>query len=195
MDFVYGSSGLSDEQRKQSSIWIRSKLQEMMGESDDTFVEYITIMLGNQKTMAEIAKELEAFMGETDAKNFASELGTHLKKLGDASSKLLQKAIKSSLASNPSIPPANSPTASSKAEGDHPSVDHVDDAKKIADSSSGAVSLKRAVPLGALKSTRETSKEMGALRSSRDGPPKRRLTEDNAESRVVKLNRRMFLSP
>ena len=159
-----------------------------MGESDDTFVEYITIMLGNQKTMSEIAKELEAFMGENDARTFASDLGLLLKKLGSSSSKLLQKAISSSVAS--SAVPMSSPSTTPKAEGALP-IDREDDQKTGKDKASDAVPLKKSVPLGALKSTRETVKETGALRTNRDGPPKRKLTEGPSETRVVKLNRRM----
>ena len=183
MDFQYGPNGLTEEQRHLSTQWLGPKLEELFGESDEAFLEYIVIMLGNQKSMEEIAKELVAFLGEEGARTFASDLGTFLKKSSGSSGRLLQKAIKSSQDSTVAKP--SEASADSKSTGEK----HVSTSEMDRDAGA-TLHSKKTVPLGALKSTRsETPKEVGGLSTSRDRPAKRRPNLETRETRVVKLSK------
>ena len=66
----YSFTGEWNEKNKLSSAkWIREKLTEIQGVApEDLFLEYINTMIGNKKTMQEIAKELADFFGEEESR-------------------------------------------------------------------------------------------------------------------------------
>lgn len=62
---------LSENIKKNITKWLNNTLLEYMEEEcDEVFIEYILVMIINNKTMKEISIELEAFIGE----NACSEL-------------------------------------------------------------------------------------------------------------------------
>ena len=66
----YSFAGEWNEKNKLASAkWIREKLTEIQGTApEDLFLEYINTMIGNKKTMQEIAKELADFFGEEESR-------------------------------------------------------------------------------------------------------------------------------
>lgn len=63
--------------------WVKQKLTLVQdGEApEDLFLEYIIVMIGNGKKMQELSHELQDFIGEQKAIDFASDLGVFLQSL------------------------------------------------------------------------------------------------------------------
>lgn len=63
--------------------WVKQKLTVVQdGEApEDLFLEYIIVMIGNGKRMQELSHELQDFIGEEKANNFANDLGFFLQSL------------------------------------------------------------------------------------------------------------------
>jgi hypothetical protein len=63
--------------------WVKQKLTLVQdGEApEDLFLEYIIVMIGNGKKMQELSHELQDFIGEQKAIDFASDLGIFLQSL------------------------------------------------------------------------------------------------------------------
>ena len=62
---------LSDDVKSKLTSYIQSSIAALVGECDDVFVEYVMVMVSKQKTMEEIAMDLEAFIGPDDSLQFA----------------------------------------------------------------------------------------------------------------------------
>ena len=60
--------------------WVKQKLTVVQdGEApEDLFLEYIIVMIGNGKRMQELSHELQDFIGEKKANDFADDLGQFL---------------------------------------------------------------------------------------------------------------------
>lgn len=58
--------------------WIKEKLQEATGEQDEMLVDYITIMLSNGKTAADIGTDLEALVDAEISSNITTGLNDYL---------------------------------------------------------------------------------------------------------------------
>lgn len=105
-------------------------------------VEYVTVMIANQKTMPEIAKELVDLMGEVKASELATQLGSQLKRI-----------VARSIANAP-------PSGKARVE-----VESKDESAGVANIiSTSARSSTRSVEMGPLK----TSRESGGASSKRD---------------------------
>ena len=63
--------------------WVKQKLTLVQdGEApEDLFLEYIIVMIGNGKKMQELSHELQDFIGEQKAIDFASDLGVFLQSM------------------------------------------------------------------------------------------------------------------
>ena len=77
-----------EEYSLSGDIWVQEKdaitshiktlLEKHTGEADALLLEYIVTMLSNSKKMKDVANELKEFLGETEATQFALELGGNL---------------------------------------------------------------------------------------------------------------------
>ena len=63
--------------------WVKQKLTVVQdGEApEDLFLEYIIVMIGNGKRMQELSHELQDFIGEKKANDFADDLGQFLQSI------------------------------------------------------------------------------------------------------------------
>ena len=90
--------------------WVKQKLTVVQdGEApEDLFLEYIIVMIGNGKRMQELSHELQDFIGEKKANDFADDLGQFL------------QSIPSHEPADPvvELPVQNKPTAAPKASKD-----------------------------------------------------------------------------
>jgi hypothetical protein len=188
MDFVFDSEGLKEDQKIASTKWVKDKVYEIMGEQDDTFCEYITVMIANRKSMNEIASELVAFIGESDANKFALNLGLFLKKITSTSKRILQNAIRSL-----PIPSTSNTTTNTSADG----MAAVVDGGEIQGPSTGIDQPPSAAVLGPLKTKRnsteepvtQTTKQLGQLKTSRDGFGKRGVEGERYDRRDQKFRK------
>lgn len=81
MALNYSFTGDWDGATKESvGNWVKEKLTVVQdGEApEDLFLEYIIVMIGNGKKMQELSHELQDFIGEKSANDFATDLGTYL---------------------------------------------------------------------------------------------------------------------
>lgn len=84
MSLNYSFTGDWDAATKESvGKWVKEKLTVVQdGEPpEDLFLEYIIVMIGNGKKMQELSHELQDFIGEKSANDFAADLGTYLQSI------------------------------------------------------------------------------------------------------------------
>ena len=84
MSLNYSFTGDWDGATKESvGKWVKEKLTVVQdGEApEDLFLEYIIVMIGNGKKMQELSHELQDFIGEKSANDFATDLGTYLQNI------------------------------------------------------------------------------------------------------------------
>lgn len=60
--------------------WILRKLEEMSFESPEMLVNYVLLLISNEKTIAEIASELDELLGEEESAVFSKELEIEMNK-------------------------------------------------------------------------------------------------------------------
>lgn len=61
-----------EENKEKISEWIKKRLLTLTGEDDGMFVDYITIMLLNGKSMHDIEEDLEALIGQEKSQELTS---------------------------------------------------------------------------------------------------------------------------
>jgi hypothetical protein len=140
--------------------WVKQKLTLVQdGEApEDLFLEYIIVMIGNGKKMQELSHELQDFIGEQKAIDFASDLGVFLQSMSPPVVATQSIAV-------PQAQVSKEPTVVPK-----PSKDILDGGLQSSRSSSGGVTQKNNSRLldSALRSTNTTlsQKRVAPERSS-----------------------------
>lgn len=84
MSLNYSFTGEWNSATKDSvGRWVKQKLTVVQdGEApEDLFLEYIIVMIGNGKRMQELSHELQDFIGEKKANDFAEDLGQFLQSM------------------------------------------------------------------------------------------------------------------
>lgn len=68
MNFSY-KGDWNENYKRAATGWIREQLTILQSEPpEDLFLDYIIVMIGNEKSMTEIAHELKDFFGEDESR-------------------------------------------------------------------------------------------------------------------------------
>ena len=157
--------------------WVKQKLTLVQdGEApEDLFLEYIIVMIGNGKKMQELSHELQDFIGEQKAIDFASDLGVFLQSMSPP-------AVVSLTAVIPVEQISKEPTVILKS-----GKDILDGGLQSSRSSSGVTQKNTRLLDSALRSTNSTSAQK-RIAPEKSNPQAIRLTSPSSQKNQAVSN-------